>query len=156
MFGFLIAAPILAGGLWWFAWTVPPMTRGLSPWVSISSLGLIGYSTVDIDSLLAGYLCDTYATHAASANAPMSFLRAILSGIFPLFGRQVFEKLGANTALFILAGVATLYCAIAILFGRYGKVIRERSSIAEKTWTASLSNEKVGLFGGTSRGNQGY
>ena len=75
----------------------------------------------------------------------MAFLRAILSGTFPLFGRQVFHTLGANVAVFILAGVATLYCVVAILFGLYGKRIRERSQIAEKTWTASLSSEKLAL-----------
>ena len=143
LFGFLLAAPILAGGMWWFAWTVPPLTVGLTPWISIASLVLIGFSTQEFDNLLSGYLCDTYATYAASANAPMAFLRATLSGTFPLFGRQVFKKLGPNTALFILAGVATVYCGIAILFGLYGKRVRERSSMAEKTWTASLSNEKL-------------
>lgn len=145
LFGFLIAAPILAGGLWWFAWTVPPLIGGLSPWISIASLVLIGFSTQEFDNLLSGYLCDTYASHAASANAPMAFLRATLSGTFPLFGRRVFEKLGPNTALFILSGVATVYCGIAICFGLYGKRVRERSSMAEKTWTASLSNEKLAL-----------
>lgn len=143
LFGFLVAAPILASGLWWFSWTIPPLTSGLSPWISIASLVLIGFSTQEFDNLLSGYLCDTYASHAASANAPMAFLRATLSGTFPLFGRQVFEKLGPNTALFILAGVATVYCGIAILFGLYGKRVRESSSMAEKTWTASLSSEKL-------------
>jgi hypothetical protein len=95
------------------------------------------------DNVLSGYLCDTYASHAASANAPMAFLRAMLSGIFPLFGQQLFIKLSLNNALFILAAVATLYCGVAILFGVYGKQIRERSPIAEKMWTASLSTESL-------------
>ncbi|KAK5173928.1 uncharacterized protein LTR77_002609 [Saxophila tyrrhenica] len=149
LFGFLVAAPILAGGLWWFAWTVPPMTSGVSAWVSIASLVLIGFSTQEFDNLLSGYLCDTYATYAASANAPMAFLRAVLSGTFPLFGRQFFHKLGTNNALFISAGVATLYCGIAIVFSLYGKRVRERSSIAEKMWRASLSNDKLGLSQGS-------
>jgi len=145
LFGLLVAAPVLAGGLWWFAWTVPPLTNGISPWISIASLVLIGFSTQEFDNLLSGYLCDCYASYASSANAPMAFLRAILSGTFPLFGRQVFEELGSNMALFILAGVATVYWGVAILFGIYGKKIRERSSIARTTWTASLGNEKLTL-----------
>jgi hypothetical protein len=73
----------------------------------------------------------------------MAFLRAILSGVLPLFGQQIFLNLGSNTALFILAGVATLYCGIAVLFGLYGKRIRERSPMAKKTWAASPSTEKL-------------
>ena len=74
----------------------------------------------------------------------MAFLRAILSGLFPLFGRQLFLNFGSNQALFLLAGIATIYCGVAVLFGLYGKWIRERSPMAEKTWAASQSTEKLG------------
>jgi hypothetical protein len=47
LFGFLIAAPVLAGGLWWFACTVPPLANGISPWASIASLVLVGFSVVE-------------------------------------------------------------------------------------------------------------
>ena len=142
LFGFFVAAPVLAIGLWWFAYTVPPMATGVSPWVSISSLVLVGFSVVEFDNVLSGYLCDTYATYAASANAPMAFLRAILSGVFPLFGQRLFRTLGSNKAVIFLAIVATIYCAFALLFSLRGKKIRERSPLAKKTWAASLSNEK--------------
>ncbi|KAK3701470.1 hypothetical protein LTR37_015444 [Vermiconidia calcicola] len=136
LFGFLVAAPVLASGLWWFTCTIPPLAINVSPWLSIASLVLF-------DSVLSGYLCDTYATYAASANAPMAFLRAILSGVFPLFGHQLFRNVGSNNALFILASVATGYCGVAMLFGVYGKRIRKRSPMAEKTWTAILSTEHL-------------
>ena len=145
LFGFLVAAPVLACGLWIFSWTVPPFVTSIPPWISIASLILVGFSVVEFDSVLSGYLCDTYATIAASANAPMAFLRAVLSGIFPLFGRQLFLSAGSNYTLFILAGVATLYCGVAILFGLHGKRIRQRSRIAEKTWAASVSFEKLSI-----------
>ncbi|KAF2160466.1 hypothetical protein M409DRAFT_70432 [Zasmidium cellare ATCC 36951] len=142
LFGFYLAAPVLAIGLWWFAWTVPPLIQGVSPWASIVSVALFGFAVVEFDNVLSGYLTDTYATYAASANAPMAFLRAALSRIFPLFGTQMFSKLGANNALFILAGVATAYCAVAAWFGLNGKNIRQRSPFAEKTWAASQSSER--------------
>ena len=47
LFGFLVAAPVLACGLWWFALTVPPLVTGISPWISIASLVLIGFSVVE-------------------------------------------------------------------------------------------------------------
>ena len=46
LFGFLLAAPVLAAGLWWFAWTVPPLVN-VSPWASVVSLVFLGYSVVE-------------------------------------------------------------------------------------------------------------
>ncbi|GAB7361854.1 hypothetical protein MBLNU230_g1894t1 [Neophaeotheca triangularis] len=125
--GFYIAAPVLMIGLWWFAWTVPPLITDISPWASIAALLLIGYSTVEFDNVLSGYLTDTYTSHAASANAPVGFLRAVLSGTFPLFGRQMFLGLGSNVAVSILAAMATLYVGFAVLFARKGRKLRLRS-----------------------------
>jgi hypothetical protein len=131
IFGFLVAAPVLAAAFWWFGLTVPPMTTGLSPWIPIASLALVGFSVVEFDTVLAGYLTDTYTSHAASANASLSFLRAVLSGVLPLFGHSMFEGLGPNNAMFVLASFATLYCGVAVLFAKYGKRIRLRSKFAQ-------------------------
>jgi hypothetical protein len=131
IFGFLVAAPILAVAFWWFGLTVPPIATGLSPWIPIASLALVGFSVVEFDTVLAGYLTDTYTSHAASANASLSFLRAVLSGVLPLFGHSMFEGLGPNNAMFVLASFATLYCGVAVLFGMYGKRIRLRSRFAQ-------------------------
>ena len=134
IFGFLVGAPILAIAFWWFALTVPPLNVSLPPMVSIVSLALVGFSVVEFDTVLSGYLTDTYTSYAASANASLSFLRAVLSGILPVFGRQIFEKLGSNNAMFVMAGIATMYCAVAFLFGRYGKRIRLKSKFAQESW----------------------
>ncbi|KAK4634838.1 Major facilitator superfamily multidrug transporter mdrA [Fulvia fulva] len=144
LFGFYVAAPVLAIGLWWFAATVPPLVRGITPWASIISVGLFGFAVVEFDAVLSGYLTDTYASYAGSANAPMAFLRAMFSAVFPLFGTQMFERLGANYALFILAVIATAYCAVAGLFGAYGKRIRQRSPFAERTWAVTVASQQAG------------
>lgn len=133
IFGFLVAAPILAVAFWWFGLTIPPLTKGLSPWIPICSLALVGFCVVEFDTVLAGYLTDTYTSHAASANASLSFLRAVLSGILPLFGHSMFSGLGPNNAMFVLAGLATLYCGVAVMFAKYGKSIRLRSKFAQHT-----------------------
>lgn len=133
IFGFLVAAPILATAFWWFGLTIPPLVTSLSPWIPIASLVLVGFSVVEFDTVLAGYLTDTYTSHAASANASLSFLRAVLSGILPLFGHSMFSALGSNHAMFVLAGLATLYCGVAVLFAKYGRSIRMKSKFAQHT-----------------------
>ena len=43
----------------------------------------------------------------------------------------MFEGLGPNNAMFVLASFATLYCGVAVLFAKYGKRIRLRSKFAQ-------------------------
>jgi len=142
LFGFLIAAPVLAIAFWLFSLTIPPLVTGLTPWIPIASLALVGFSVVEFDTVLAGYLTDTYTSHAASANASLSFLRAVLSGVLPLFGHRVFVGLGPNRAMFVLAGLATVYCGVAVLFAKYGKRIRLRSKFAQNA--AALEGRPAG------------
>lgn len=134
LLGYYVAAPLLALGLWWFACTVPPLIEGVSFWVSVASLIFVGYAIVEFDSVLCAYLTDTYMSYASSANAPVAFLRAVLSGVFPLFAPRMFKNMGANNALFVLAALSTAFCGIAVLFKLYAKRIRERSPFAQKTW----------------------
>lgn len=137
IFGFLVAAPILAVAFWWFGLTIPPLANGLSPWIPISALALVGFCVVEFNTVLAGYLTDTYTSHASSANASLSFFRAVLSGHLPLFGHSMFSDLGSNNAMFVLAGLATLYCGVAVMFAKYGKSIRLRSKFAQHTMEVS-------------------
>lgn len=130
LLGFSIAAPMLASGLWWFAWTIPPLVTNVHWIVSTSSLVLIGYAVNEFDSVLAGYLADSYLSFAASGFAALSLVRSLMSAAFPLFATQMFDELGANVASSILAGVATVFCIVPPLFSRYGKAIRARSKFA--------------------------
>ncbi|KAK5790905.1 hypothetical protein VI817_006214 [Penicillium citrinum] len=131
LLGFSIGAPILAGGLWWFAWTIPPLVTNVHWLVSAAALVLIGYAVNEFDSVLAGYLADSYMGYAASGFAAVQLLRSSMSAVFPLFATEMFEGLGANVAASILAAFATLFCIIPPLFTRYGKRIRSRSKFAK-------------------------
>lgn len=127
---FAFAAPILAIGLWWFAWNIPP--RVSAPWiVSFIPLVFVGYATSEFDCTLTGYMADSYTIFCASAFASLAFLRSIVSGILPLVTKQMYHKLGANHATTALAGAATLFCAVPVLFLKYGERLRERSEFAK-------------------------
>lgn len=128
--GFSFAAPALAAGLWWLVLSVPPASN--LPWYgTIIGLIPIGFATNEFACTLSGYLADTYTIYASSAFAAMSFLRAVLGGLFPLIGEPMFAHLGANWALVVLASIATVFCASPVLFGRFGVRIRQRSEFAK-------------------------
>jgi hypothetical protein len=127
--GFSLAAPSLAFGLWWLVLSVPPASN--LPWyATLPGIIPIGFATNEFACTLSGYLADTYTIYASSAFAAMSFLRAVLGGLFPLVGYPMVTRLGANWALTILAATASVFCVSPILFGRFGMHIRGRSQFA--------------------------
>ncbi|PVH95586.1 MFS multidrug transporter [Periconia macrospinosa] len=141
LIGFVIGAPALAVGLWWFAWTVPPRVVHV-PWVvSMLSLFLVGYATNEFDCTLAGYLADSYTIFAASAFAPTAFLRSLCCATFPLFTRGMYAELDANVASSVLAAVATVFCFAPALFISRGRRLRERSAFAKISLEANRVND---------------
>ncbi|KAG5984364.1 hypothetical protein E4U55_005039 [Claviceps digitariae] len=129
--GFCIAAPLLAGGLWWFTWTIPPAAAAI-PWiVPTLALVFVGYAVNEFDTVLAGYLADSYLSYAASGFAALSILRSLMSAVFPMVATTLFAGLGANGACLTLAVLATLFCAVPPLFTVFGKRIRMRSEFAK-------------------------
>ncbi|KAJ5333636.1 Major facilitator superfamily domain general substrate transporter [Penicillium brevicompactum] len=131
--GLALGGPTLAIGLWWFAWTIPPDVH--APWiVPALSLVLVGYALTELDTVLYGYISDSYLSYSASASAAIAFMRALLSGTFPLFTDQMFDGLGNNVAMSVLAAVATAFCVVPPLFIIYGERIRQASKFARYSW----------------------
>lgn len=128
--GLALGAAAFAIGLWWLAWTIPPKIHDVHWMVPTVSLVFIGYALNEFDTVLQGYLADSYLSYSASGTAAVQFLRALLSGVFPLFTPQMFNNLGSNIAVSILAIVATLFCFVPPLFIFYGERIRARSKFA--------------------------
>ncbi|KAK1997390.1 major facilitator superfamily transporter [Colletotrichum falcatum] len=127
--GFLIGAPLLAGGLWCFAWTIPP--SALVHWaVPTVALVPIGYAVNEYDYVLAGYLTDCYQTYTASAFAALGLTRALLCATFPLLGSVLYHSVDPNKASSIFAALATLLCVVPPLLLRYGSWLRKKSSFA--------------------------
>jgi hypothetical protein len=111
--------------------------------VSAVALVFVGFALNELDTVLGGYLVDSYTVYASSAWASTAFVRTIFCASFPVFARTMFINLGSNVAASILAAVATIFCVTPFLFNRYGKAIRERSRYA------SLSLELATEYGFT-------
>ncbi|KAF4812519.1 Major facilitator-type transporter sorT [Colletotrichum siamense] len=130
--GFVIGAPLLAGGLWLFAWTIPPQVLSVHWIFPTLALVPIGYAVNEFDHVLAGYLTDCYETYAASGFAALALTRSLCCATFPLFGRIMFDSLDFNIATTIFAGLATVICVIPPLMIKYGGWLRRRSPLAAK------------------------
>lgn len=118
------AAPI---GLMIFAWTCYSHVHWIGPVIGTSIFGA-GVFFVFVG--VFGYTVDAYRLYTASAMACNSFVRSMMSGIFPLFGLQMYKGMGINWAGFLLAMVAIVMIPIPFLFHRYGPYLRSKSPYA--------------------------
>ncbi|KAJ5965880.1 hypothetical protein N7481_012594 [Penicillium waksmanii] len=90
--GFFIGAPSLAIGLWWFAWTIPDAVNGVHWIVPTLPLVLIGYAVNEFDTVLLGYLVDSYLTYSASGLAIVATIFCAAPPFLVCYGEIIRES----------------------------------------------------------------
>ncbi|EPQ26102.1 uncharacterized protein PFL1_06310 [Pseudozyma flocculosa PF-1] len=123
--GFLPSPPCS----FWFGWTARRSIHWISPMLATIP---IGAGLIFSFNSLSVYVAECYTAYAASALGAMAFSRCILAVFVPLFGRTMFQGLGAGWAASILAFVSLAAVPIPFLFQRYGPAVRQRSRMAVK------------------------
>ncbi|KAL4998134.1 major facilitator superfamily domain-containing protein [Aspergillus recurvatus] len=123
----IAGGPLVTIGLFIFAWTIYPHVHWIAP---IIGSGIFGAGTVLVYSGVFTFLVDAYPTYAASALSANSFARSSFGGIFPLFGVQMYNRLGYHWATSLLAFLTLVMAPFPYLFFRFGKSIRKKSRFA--------------------------
>ena len=123
----IAGAVLIPIGLFWFAWTARPEIHWM---VSIVGSGVFSMGMLFVYSGVFTFLVEAYPLYAASALAANSFARSSFAGAFPLFGNQMYEKLGFEWASSLLAFLTVVMVPFPYLFFRYGKRIRGKSKYA--------------------------
>ncbi|KAJ5116798.1 hypothetical protein N7456_001146 [Penicillium angulare] len=125
--------PAIAGallvtiGLFTFAWTSYSSIHWIVPIIGSASFGA---GTVLVYSGVFTFLVDAYPKYSASALAANSFTRSTFGGIFPLFGDQMYQRLGIQWASCLLAFLTLAMLPFPYIFYKYGAQIRKRSRFA--------------------------
>ncbi|MCJ1420106.1 hypothetical protein MMC32_006463 [Xylographa parallela] len=120
---------LLPVSLFWFGWTSFPRVAWIVPIVASAFFGAGIY--IIILGIL-NYVVDSYQTYSASALAGVILVRNLVGAGFPLFGQQMYEKLGYEWASTLLAFLAILYIPIPFIFFYKGETIRLRSPWARE------------------------
>jgi multidrug resistance protein len=111
-------------GVLWYGWSAQAKTHWIMPIIGTTFFGF-GLMTTFLPIQL--YLVDAF-TYAASALAAASVFRSMLGFAFPLFGTQMFDKLGFGGGNSLLAGVAVVLGIPApIWIYYYGERVRQAS-----------------------------
>ncbi|KDQ31851.1 hypothetical protein PLEOSDRAFT_48881 [Pleurotus ostreatus PC15] len=110
-------------GLFWYGWSAEAKIHWIMP---IIGSGIFGFGDLPIQL----YLVDTF-TYAASATAAASVFRSLLGFIFPLFGKQMYDRLGFGGANSLLAGLAiVLGIPFPVWIYYKGEAIRAPASLS--------------------------
>ncbi|KAH8704752.1 major facilitator superfamily domain-containing protein [Talaromyces proteolyticus] len=120
-------APFVTVGIFMFAWTTYPHVHWI---VCVVGTAFFGAGVVLVYSGIFTFLVDAYPEFAASALAANSFARSTFGGVFPLFGTQMYDRLGIHWASSLLAFLTLLMLPFPYIFFRYGKDIRKKSKFA--------------------------
>ncbi|KAF9051613.1 multidrug resistance protein 4 [Panaeolus papilionaceus] len=91
-------------GIFWYGWSAHAKLHWIMPIIG-SGIFAFGMMTTFLPVQL--YLVDSFA-YAASATSANALFRSLLGFAFPLFGQQMFDKLGLGPGNSLLAGLAIL------------------------------------------------
>ncbi|KAG4415694.1 hypothetical protein IFR04_011151, partial [Cadophora malorum] len=124
----MVGSVFVPVGLFWFAFTTYSHIHWIVP---IIGSGFFGMGVFFSFSGTWTFLVDAYPVYAASALAANSFARSTFGAIFPLFGIQMYEKLGYDWATALLAFITLAMVPFPYIFFKYGKKIRGQSRFAK-------------------------
>lgn len=114
-------------GLMIFSWT---LYNDINWFGSLVGGGIFGMGVFYNFTSIFSYLIDAYRLYAASAMAANSLLRSYMAGIFPLFTRYMFLRLGVNWAAFLITMLCVCMIPIPFVFNKYGAALRAKSPYA--------------------------
>ncbi|KAF5020744.1 hypothetical protein F66182_7246 [Fusarium sp. NRRL 66182] len=126
----IFGAIIIPIGLFWFGWTTYSSIHWIVP---VIGSGVFGCGLLLVFTGIFTFLVDAYPQYAASALAANSFARCSFAAAFPLFGVQMYEKLGFQWATSLLAFLTVAMAPFPWLFFKYGKKLRAKSRFAAHT-----------------------
>ncbi|KAM3065181.1 hypothetical protein ACMFMG_010377 [Clarireedia jacksonii] len=123
----ILGAVLVPIGLFMFAWTTYPSVHWIVPIIGST---IFGMGTLLVFTGIFTFLVDAYPLYAASSLAANSFMRSSFGAIFPLFGIQMYHKLGDQWATSLLAFLTLVMTPFPYIFFKYGKRIRGHSRFA--------------------------
>ncbi|KAM4062962.1 major facilitator superfamily protein [Hirsutella rhossiliensis] len=124
----ILGSLLVPVGLFMFGWSTYPWVHWIVP---IIGSAIFGTGNVLLFTSIFTFLVDAYPLYAASALAANAFIRCLFAAAFPLFGNQMYQKLGYQWASSLLAFLTVVMLPFPYIFFRYGKRIRDKSRFAK-------------------------
>lgn len=120
----MLGAPALPIGFFVFAWT---SDIRISFWVPMVFTSFLGFGIFFVFQGLFNFIIDVYTVHAASALAAGVILRSVFGAAFPLFARQMYERLGIQWGSSLLGFLALALTPIPYVLYLAGPRLRNKA-----------------------------
>ncbi|THU81172.1 MFS general substrate transporter [Dendrothele bispora CBS 962.96] len=122
-----VAAIAFPVGMFIYAWT----SFSRIPWIAPAiGIAFFIWATFVIYLAVFTYLADCYGPFASSALAGQSLCRNLAATAFPLFTRQMFDRLSYKWANTLFGCIAVVMMPIPFILFFYGPSIRRRSKFS--------------------------
>lgn len=128
LYGAMASGPFLVVAIFWLGWT--GAYASIPWWIPAIPTILLGISFTLLFTAFLAYLVDVYLMFAASALAANTIVRSAVGAAFPLFTRQMFNKMGTQWALTMIGYLALLLMPIPFVFYKIGPKLRMGSTFA--------------------------
>lgn len=123
----IVASPLIPIGLFIYAWTARPSVHWIVPTIGLS-LVIVGIYV--IAQCIFSYIPKIYPRYAASIFAANSLARSVVAFVAILVATPMFEKIGVDGGVSLLAGLMVLCVGGIVALWKWGLVLRKRSRFA--------------------------
>ncbi|KAK4093182.1 hypothetical protein Purlil1_2339 [Purpureocillium lilacinum] len=123
----ILGSLLAPAGLFMFGWSTYPWVHWIVP---IIGSAIFGMGNVLLFTGIFTFLVDAYPLYAASALAANAFVRCLFAAAFPLFGDQMYKKLGYQWASSLLAFLTVAMLPFPYIFFRLPTADRAAQSLS--------------------------
>ncbi|KAF8583941.1 MFS general substrate transporter [Ramaria rubella] len=113
--------------LFWYGWSASRRDIWIVPEIAT---GIFGFGMFITFQSIPVYLMEAFIPYSASALAAATLMRAITGAVFPLFGQQLFVRLGYGKGGTLLAVLALPAIPLPWLLYKKGRYLRQRWAFA--------------------------
>ncbi|KAK1750418.1 MFS general substrate transporter [Echria macrotheca] len=124
----IVTAPLLPVCLFWLGWATG---GGISIWSGLGACVVFGIVLIAVYVGSYEYIIDSYGEHAAVALSSITMVRYFVAGGIVMAARPMYEDIGVNWTMTLLACFAVVLAPAPFLFRRYGKKLRAKSKYAK-------------------------
>ncbi|KFY95121.1 hypothetical protein V500_02905 [Pseudogymnoascus sp. VKM F-4518 (FW-2643)] len=117
------AALAIPAGLFIYGWGADKRVHWIVPEIGTA---VTGFGMIGIVMCVQTYLIDAFTSHSASVIAASAVLRSLFGALFPLFGLNLYDKLGLGWGNSLLGFIALALAIVPWGFWLYGERIRTK------------------------------
>ncbi|RPB05253.1 MFS general substrate transporter [Choiromyces venosus 120613-1] len=118
----LFGGVLVTAGLFWYGWSAEKKLHWIMPLIGTS---IFGAGMIPVFSAVQTYLIDMSPRYAASAVSAATLFRSLFGFAFPLFGRQMYDKLGYGWGNSLMGFIALpLGILFPLFIYKYGEPLR--------------------------------